>query len=56
MATDNFLTTKSVLGLAERVVNCPPPEILDLTKYEHQITYKKKVVEIMLGNMLENLL
>ena len=25
MATDNFLTTKSVLGLAERVVNCPPP-------------------------------
>ena len=30
MATDNFLTTKSVLGLAERVVMCPP-EIIDLT-------------------------
>ena len=30
MATDNFLTKKSVLGLAERVVNCPPPEILVL--------------------------
>lgn len=29
MATDNFLTKKSVLGLAERVVNCPP-EILVL--------------------------
>lgn len=24
MATDNFLTTKSVLGLAKRVVMCPP--------------------------------
>ena len=31
MATDNFLTTKSVLGLAERVVNCPPPELIDFT-------------------------
>lgn len=29
MATDKFLTTKSVLGLAERVVLCPP-EILVL--------------------------
>lgn len=29
MATDNFLTTKSVLGLAERVAMCPP-EIIDL--------------------------
>lgn len=27
MATDNFLTTKSVLGLAERVVKCPPETI-----------------------------
>ena len=27
MATDNFLTTKSVLGLAERVVMCPPRDI-----------------------------
>lgn len=40
MATDNFLTTKSVLGLAERVVNCPPPEILNLEKYENQTSYK----------------
>lgn len=24
MATDPFLTTKSILGLAERVVTCPP--------------------------------
>ena len=31
MATDNFLTTKSVLGLAERVAMCSPPEIIDLT-------------------------
>lgn len=28
MATDNFLTTKSVLGLAERVVMCPPTEMI----------------------------
>lgn len=28
MATDNFLTTKSVLGLAERVVMCPPETIV----------------------------
>lgn len=28
MATDNFLTTKSVLGLAKRVVMCPPPEMI----------------------------
>ena len=26
MATDPFLTTKSILGLAERVVTCPPPK------------------------------
>ena len=39
MATDNFLTTKSVLGLAERVVNCPPPEILNLNKYANQTNY-----------------
>ena len=41
MTTDNFLTTKSVLGLAERVVNCPPlpPEILDLNKYANQTNY-----------------
>lgn len=25
MATEPFLTTKSILGLAERVVTCPPP-------------------------------
>ena len=30
MATDNLLTKKSVLGLAERVVMCAPPEIIDL--------------------------
>lgn len=29
MATDNFLDKKSVLGLAERVPMCPPPEIFD---------------------------
>lgn len=39
MATDNFLTTKSILGLAERVVNCPPPEILNLEKYGNQTSY-----------------
>lgn len=31
MATDNFLDKKSVLGLAERVPMCPPPEILVLS-------------------------
>lgn len=36
MATDNFLTTKPVLGLAERVVNCPPPEILVLDPIDGQ--------------------
>lgn len=36
MATDNFLTTKSILGLAERVVNCPPPEILVLDPIDGQ--------------------
>ena len=35
MATDNFLTTKSVLGLAERVVKCPP-EILVLNPIDGQ--------------------
>lgn len=29
MATDNFLDKKSVLGLAERVPMCPPPEIFN---------------------------
>lgn len=28
MATDNFLDKKSVLGLAERVPMCPPPETI----------------------------
>ena len=28
MATDNFLDKKSVLGLAERVLMCPPPETI----------------------------
>lgn len=28
MATDNFLTTKSVLGLSERVPMCPPETIV----------------------------
>ena len=31
MATDPFLTTKSVLGLAERVVTCSPPQTLSFT-------------------------
>lgn len=35
MATDNFLTTKSILGLAERVVNCPP-EMLVLNPIDGQ--------------------
>ena len=35
MATDNFLTTKSVLALAERVVKCPP-EILVLNPIDGQ--------------------
>ena len=30
MATDPFLTKKSVLGLAERVVTAPPPTTFDL--------------------------
>lgn len=37
MATDNFLTTKSVLGLADRVVMCPPPEIFDWGSIEWQV-------------------
>ena len=32
MATDNFLDKKSVLGLAERVPMCPPPQIFDWTR------------------------
>ena len=36
MATDNFLTRKSILGLAERVVNCPPPEMLVLNLIDGQ--------------------
>ena len=28
MATDKFLDKKSVLGLAERVPMCPPPETI----------------------------
>ena len=32
MATDNFLDKKSVLGLAERVPMCPPPEIFDWSR------------------------
>ena len=35
MAQDNFLTTKSVLGLAERVVMAPPPQVL-----EFDVTFK----------------
>ena len=54
MATDNFLTTKSVLGLAERVVNCPPPEIIDFTDLPWNksgtIESEKMIINSLSGN------
>lgn len=51
MATDNFLTTKSVLGLAERVVNCPP-EILNLEKYKDLTSYTGNNKGQMVGTFI----
>lgn len=43
MATDPFLTKKSVVGLAERVLLTPPPEVIDFSFYNDKISYNQSM-------------